>query len=545
VIWRIGDYPRNRDDLVALAKELRRPLASVYALSSNANPIMVDQPYRLSRARWFFDLFEQFEMPVPFHIRRAFYRLVSQETEILQYNDVVFQNTIDCFNTLCDAGRDARYLSLISTDDIIDRRNPAPVINFRAVSDTEAHTWAREGDIARSAFGIYYAPPTYTLPETRYSKPTIGRPYHLEIWIEKSTANDILLPIGEEYGINVCTFVGEVTATACKDLVDRAIKSERPVRILHVTDFDPASRLTMSVATAVKIDFIAKKSGHDLDIRLEPVALTEEQCSEYQLPRTPLKDSDRRTAGFEARFGTGATELDALEALHPGALRQILIDHIERYYDPNLDSEVEDATERNEGELSDIDDEVHEAFADEIADIERQRRRIAAVFDRIARQAIERCERIERLARARRDRALELWRAYIQRRERRAVRQIEDMFRRMRRQLESEIAELDFEWPEPAEAGEADDPLYDSTRRYIDQVDRFREHQGKSDDDATLSADTQVTKTCIECGVSFSTNMRHRNVCTPECQRNQTNRARREKVSLRQAKDDKSDGAKP
>jgi hypothetical protein len=33
---------------------------------------------------------------------------------------------------------------------------------------------------------------------------------------------------------------------------------------------------------------------------------------------------------------------------------------------------------------------------------------------------------------------------------------------------------------EPFEGDEDDDPLYDSTRDYVEQVDRFKQHQGKS-----------------------------------------------------------------
>jgi hypothetical protein len=34
-------------------------------------------------------------------------------------------------------------------------------------------------------------------------------------------------------------------------------------------------------------------------------------------------------------------------------------------------------------------------------------------------------------------------------------------------------------WPEPNEGDEDDDPLYDSTRDYEEQIDRFKLYQGK------------------------------------------------------------------
>jgi hypothetical protein len=70
--------------------------------------------------------------------------------------------------------------------------------------------------------------------------------------------------------------------------------------------------------------------------------LTADQCKQYHLPRTPIKDSERRAGVFEARHGAGATELDALEALHPGELRKIVIEAVDHYYDSDLQERAED-----------------------------------------------------------------------------------------------------------------------------------------------------------------------------------------------------------
>ncbi len=61
-----------------------------------------------------------------------------------------------------------------------------------------------------------------------------------------------------------------------------------------------------------------------VDLQLIPLALTPDQCREYRLPRTPIKETERRKDKFEQIFGVGATELDALEALHPGELARLL-----------------------------------------------------------------------------------------------------------------------------------------------------------------------------------------------------------------------------
>jgi len=89
----------------------------------------------------------------------------------------------------------------------------------------------------------------------------------------------------------------------------------------------------MPVSVSRKIEFLVHDIADKPDIRLKPLMLTAEQCVEYNLPRTPIKDSDKRKAGFEFRHGTGATELDALEALHPGVMDNIIRDALRPYLD--------------------------------------------------------------------------------------------------------------------------------------------------------------------------------------------------------------------
>src|SRR5882724_1596118 len=250
----MGEKPTCRADLMELAKTLRRRLDTLYTLGSPNDPFMADQDFRSKHAYWIAELFRDMDLPRRVHVRQIHYKLISRETPVLQVDGEPYVNSSNCFNRLCDAIRDARYLGLIPEDAIIDRRNPEPTINHvDDDGDVSADVSVTDGGIERHEFGQYYSPPEIVLPETLLlNEPTVGQRYHLEIWIEKSTANEVLLPLGREYGINVATFIGEVSATACKNLIDRAIASGRPVRIFHITDFDPGGR-SMPVAAAVKI----------------------------------------------------------------------------------------------------------------------------------------------------------------------------------------------------------------------------------------------------------------------------------------------------
>jgi hypothetical protein len=184
--------------------------------------------------------------------------------------------------------------------------------------------------------------------------------------------------------------------------------------------------------------------------------MTVDQCRDYALPRTPIKETERRAEAFEARFGEGATELDALEALHPGELRRILVQEIERYYDDTLDDRASEA-------------------ADEFQDR----------LDLLRRGAIER-HRVQRDAAASRYRALiEQCNAEIAEVANRYSTQIEDaarLFNSEQRAIANDLVAITPEYTtsvEPYDGDDDPDPLFDSTRDYVEQINRFKQHQGK------------------------------------------------------------------
>jgi hypothetical protein len=86
----------------------------------------------------------------------------------------------------------------------------------------------------------------------------------------------------------------------------------------------------MPVAISRKLEYFVRTDHLDVDVRLFPLMLTADQVRRYALPRTPIKETERRRAGFEAHHGEGAVELDALEALHAGELRRVLANYIKR-----------------------------------------------------------------------------------------------------------------------------------------------------------------------------------------------------------------------
>jgi hypothetical protein len=157
----------------------------------------------------------------------------------------------------------------------------------------------------------------------------------IEIWAEKSTMDDVLLPLCQRYGVKLVTGLGYMSDTSFTRLINRVIEAEKPCRVLYISNYDPAGD-GMPVAAARRIEFKVCKAHPGLDIKLTPIVLTREQVMHYQLPRTPVKDTDLRKSGWEARHGEGAAELDALEALHPGELARIVRGHILQRRDNRL-----------------------------------------------------------------------------------------------------------------------------------------------------------------------------------------------------------------
>lgn len=309
-------------------------VTDLIALAAQNDPFYVGTDTDCKNGQWFADLWGRFGYTDNIHLRRVHYQIVSQKAPVLMPNGDPYENTLRCWNFLEQASKAARYLELIDPKAFTDRRNPDPHLFAEWLPTAPAIEVYNPNDLYSFEFPEF---PHY--PRYEVSGYDAVQRYHLEIWCEKSTMNDVLMPLCQRYGVNLVTGVGEQSITSTIQLVQRAIDSGKPVRVFYVSDFDPAGR-SMPVAVARKTEYYIEKYDPDIDFRLFPVILTEHQCQMYALPRTPIKTSEKRKGAFEDQFGTGATELDALEALHPGALVRILQEYILTYYDTDLWSRV-------------------------------------------------------------------------------------------------------------------------------------------------------------------------------------------------------------
>lgn len=318
------------EHLKALAARAGRTVKDFLALAPKNDPFYSGTPGDKQRGAWFAHLYHKAgysTLNVP-HLRRVHYWIVSQSPAVIMPDGKPYENTTRCWEYLMEASKAARYLGLVAINGIADNKNPQPHVY--------AEYWDNEPE-------YQIAIPDLNTPEVSIwgLHDTNVQPYHLEVWCEKSTMNDVLLPVCQSYNANLVTFEGEVSITAVMvSLLNRIRRSDgKPTRIFYISDFDPAGN-SMPVAMSRKLEYAIRLSNSDYDVRVRPLALTLDLIKQYRLPRIPIKETEKRAGRFEEAFGSGAVELDALEALYPGRLRQLVDDALSDYYSDAAYNEV-------------------------------------------------------------------------------------------------------------------------------------------------------------------------------------------------------------
>jgi len=428
------------NSIKGLAKQIGRSTKELVALAVQNDPFYAGVPGRQREAEWFAEIWHRFGFSHGVHLRRIHYVLVSQSEEgqpLRKPDGKPYENTTNDSGLLNRASLSARYLDLIPLDALVDRRNDEPMIFTPEALDGVPHILVEDQEPDSGA----YLSDTPNLPDYRIEGFEPEQDFLVEVWIEKSTQNDWLVPLCKERGVNLVVGIGELSEIRSRHLLERVQETGKPVRIIYISDFDPAGR-AMPVSVARKLEFYIRKFDLDADVRLNPLILTEEQCQRYRLPRTPIKDGERRKDKFEEKFGAGATELDALEALHPGEMARLLVQELDRYLDPTLAERVSEARWNLRRHLREIAETITEPYQDDID------------------QHTSEYEQITGELRAWEDSAEGLWSAIAEK-------------------MEEEEPDLsEFEKPKARPANEPDGfVLFDSGRDYVTQLDHYHKWQ--------------------------------------------------------------------
>ncbi|MBD3342430.1 MAG: hypothetical protein GF353_25245, partial [Candidatus Lokiarchaeota archaeon] len=336
------------DRLKRLAKERNCRVKDLLVLSNQNDAFYIGTKTQKKQGEWFAELWNRFGYETGVHLRRIHYQAVSDE--VVKPDGKRYENTIEDWALLNASGRFARYLSFVDPLAFVDKRNPEPHIFFDYENENNNVNWTVSGsfynewDIPEINTDLtYYADwefPWFSINGYQYTENL--QPYHIEIWEEKSTMDDVLIPLCRKYCVNLVTGLGYLSITRVMELFERVARSGKPTIIFYISDFDPAG-IHMPKQIARQIEFWTSEHKIDSEIKLNPLVLTKEQVVEYKLPRVPIKESDKRKQNFEDIFGEGAVELDALEALHRGTLKNIVEKAINEYRDEDLANELNSA----------------------------------------------------------------------------------------------------------------------------------------------------------------------------------------------------------
>jgi hypothetical protein len=423
----------------AMARGIGRPITDLLALTPSNDPFYAGIGARRRNAEWFAAIWADHGVAGS-HLRRLHYRLVSSTVPICKPDGSAYQNTEADWSYLNTASLAARYLDLVPFDDLVDRRNDEPM-SFAANLEADPD---RESEVSCEVVGDWADVNVPDMPALPFlwvngldEDGDAIQDYIVEVWIEKSTQNDWLIPLCRRRGVNLVVGIGEQSEIRSRQLALRSAKYGAPVRILYLSDFDPGGR-SMPKAVARKVEFTIAKFELDVDLQLIPLALTPDQCREYRLPRIPIKDTERRKNKFEQTFGVGATELDAMEALHPGELARLLEAEIDNWLDPDLKRRVRRAFSNISLSLRKIEQGICKEHAEKIEELSGR-------FDEIKTE-------------------LEEW-----------AEEASDLWQDIAAEMEEQLPDLsDVEVPRSQAPGETDRfVLFDSRRDYFTQMDAY------------------------------------------------------------------------
>ena len=450
-----------------MARDLGCPIKDLLVLAPQNDPFYAGRSKtEREKAEWFAEVWQRlgYADQTGIHLRRLHYALISQEEQILKHNGEPYHNTKRDWNYLNETSKYARYLSLVDPKAFVDRRNPDPhnfidryidpLFDPNEEPDWGLSEWWDNVDGWRmpsisslSGYGLDWDLPEFEIRDFDYNE--CLQPYHIEIWCEKSTMNDIIIPICRRYGVNLVTGLGFMSITAVIQLLNRIKKIGKPTRIFYISDFDSEGN-KMPPAVSRQIEYWLSFYDLDFDIKLTPIVLTKEQVKEYNPPQTPTKNNNKNKKNFELSYGEGAVELDALESLHPGELSRILTEKILEFRDEELREKIDDAKGDFNDMLLEIWKATVEPYQDELDGIKEE---IKPILEKYNNKLVDLDKDLQDELKPMKDKLENAWHG-----------------------VNSEIENIKVNTPDKpqAEAYPDEEWLFDSERDYVEQIECYR-----------------------------------------------------------------------
>lgn len=320
--WEVARQPFGPEEHKRARNTLGlRHVDDLLALTRKSDPFYCGYVSQNRDAQWFGRLRRDLGFPDDSHLRRVHYK--ADAVGVPKPGGTPYKNNTHDWKMLLDSARYARMLAIVDVETVGDRRGrplrdnvqawaysvPQPGVNLADEEGEDWEGWAKPELKPPSA--------ELALPEARvggYEYNVADEPVLLEVWAEKSTMDDILVPLCERLGVNYVSGTGFESFHRMVTFLRRA--EAYPTKrgaVLYISDHDKAGK-QMPVQVSRQLQFFAVKLGIDAVVFVEPAILTAEQVEFYGLPEAPQEEGSEEVK----------TELDALEALHPGELERIV-----------------------------------------------------------------------------------------------------------------------------------------------------------------------------------------------------------------------------
>ena len=279
-------------------------------------------------------------------IRGIFYTLVSLEA---------IPNTQNAYKTLSRALVKAREDGVILDDWIVDETRSIVDIDDIYQTPTEII-----GNILR--YLTQRMPDEYQHKIPRWYK----QPKYVEVWVEKNAMRGVFraIIIEENRQVRIAPSGGWSSRSFSVENRDRLrhkLHEGKEVYVLYYGDYDP---------TGLRMVLNLRRDLSDIGVLFIHVAITKEQITEFHLehltnPDPAVMEKLQRdpNANSFRELNEGRLfqiEVDALDALSPENLRDLLLSNIERYFDMKINSKVR-SDSNNQPET--IRRQVHNAIA--------------------------------------------------------------------------------------------------------------------------------------------------------------------------------------
>jgi hypothetical protein len=321
--------------LESACEEHKASLSDMTVLSAQIDPYRLDTIAGHRDGAWLAEQLAKLYGPAQrAHWRGLHYAIVANGG-IRKPNGEIYKNNDDDWSWLASPAKAARWLGYIPFDRIIDQRNSPPIIHRKARVRPDAHL----------SIGLDVDIPDVEniepLPIARGFVPR--QAFHFVIFGEKSSLEDVVLPIAQQLEADLYLPTGEISDTLVYQIAKEANSDGRPLVMFTLADCDPAGR-QMPVSIARKLQAFRDLFFPNLQFEVVPVALTPEQVREEDLPSTPLKETEKRASRWTQAFGVAQTEIDALTTPSKRTiLQRILRQAFKPYLDPTLARRVNEA----------------------------------------------------------------------------------------------------------------------------------------------------------------------------------------------------------